>query len=146
MSQERSGRRTISPEDLGLAADKLSPTQRQAWDYIAQHGIKEGWPRPGRPSKAARVAGRPRLKDLGLTKRLVWMMRQYADLPRDVFEARLAAGRRGEGMLDRVRPRRKAERLIDDVRRSVPFFTRDETQRLLDVLADLLERGEEPER
>ena len=42
-------------------------------------------------------------------------------------------------MLDRVRPRRKAERLIDDLRRSVPFFSADEVRHLMSTLADLLE-------
>jgi hypothetical protein len=102
-AEKQSGGQTITPEDIGLSTERLSPEQRQAWAYVSAHWITAAWPRPGRPAKAARVAGRPRLKDLGLTKRFVWRARQYAALPPDVFAARLAAGRRGEGMLDRVR-------------------------------------------
>ena len=146
-AEKQSGGQTIiTPEDIGLSSERLSPEQRQAWAYVSAHGIAAAWPRPGRPAKAARAAGRPRLKDLGLTKRFVWRARQYAALPPDVFEARMAAGRHGDGMLDRVRPRRKAERLIDDLRRSVPFFSADEVRRLMNTLADLLEEigiGEE---
>ena len=67
------------------------------------------------------------------------MARRLAALPSDVFEARLSAGRRGEGMLDRVSPRRKPERLIDDLRRSLPWFRAAEVRQLLDMLADRLE-------
>ena len=151
---ESSGRRTITPPDVGLAPERLSPEQQRAWAYIAQHGIEVGWPRPGRPRKADREAGRPRLVDLGLTKQQIHRCRAMAGAcPGDAaLEARMdeleRQGRRisHEGIIGRHRPRRKAERLIDDVRRSVPYFTPEEVQRLLDVLADLLETSEEPER
>ncbi len=136
---ERFGRQTISPDDVGLDPAKLSASQRIAWDYVKQHGLAAAWPRPGRPSKTALQGGRPRLKDLGLTKRFVWRARQYAAVPEDVFKAGLAAGRHGDGLLDRVRPRRKLERLIDDLRRSVPYFSSDEVKHLVNVLADLLD-------
>ena len=57
---ESSGRRTITPPDVWLAPERLSPAQQRAWAYIAQHGIEAGWPRP---AARARLTGKPAARD-----------------------------------------------------------------------------------
>src|SRR5262245_51288937 len=72
--EEQSGGRTISPEWFGLPSiEAMDDARQRAWEQVVTTGRL---PRAGRPSKASRAAGVPRLADLGLTKQQLWRMRE----------------------------------------------------------------------